>query len=268
MNGLAGVLRLPDRGQLAYEVHGQQHSGVPLLLVRPLGGRMALWGQFRARLATRLRVISFDLCASGRAERVSTARLAADGIALLDRLGVSRAHVFGISLGGMTATWLAALAPDRLAKLCLASTPLRGLELSRTGVRRGLGLSACFARPRASVEPGLVKRTLSRSFVRSHPDEVSWIEQTVRAQSASRSELLRLAWAGVAHDARRVAGLIKAPTLVLAGPLDHMLAPPAARELACAIDGARFELIEAAGHDLTLEQPLRTATRLCEFLCV
>jgi pimeloyl-ACP methyl ester carboxylesterase len=259
---------MPDGGQLAYEVHGAQHPGIPLLLVRPLGGKMALWGTFRARLSQELRVISFDLRASQRAGPLRTQHLAADGIALLDGLGVSRAHVFGISLGGMAATWLAAHAPDRVVKLCLASTPLRGLELSRTGLLGGLGLLACFARPRSHVESGLVKRTLSRSFVRTHPCEVSRIEQSVRAQSAERADLLRLAWAGFAHDARKIVSKIEAPTLVLAGQRDHMLTQPAMRELATAIPSAHFEGVETAGHDLTLEEPLLTATRLCRFVCV
>jgi pimeloyl-ACP methyl ester carboxylesterase len=262
----AGHLRLPDGGQLAYEVHGAQHTSIPLLLIRPLGGTMALWGTFRTRLSQELRVISFDLRASKREGPLLTEHLARDALALLDGLGVSRAHVFGISLGGMAATWLAALAPGRVAKLCLASTPIRGLELSRAGLLRGLGMLACFARPRSHVEPGLVKRTLSHSFVRAHPSEVSRIEQSVRAQSSERADLLRLARAGFAHDARDLVSSIEAPTLVLAGKRDHMLGQPAMRELALAIPGAHFELIDTAGHDLTLEEPVLTAALLCRFL--
>src|SRR4051794_34595731 len=64
-DGEDGVAALPYGGRLAYEIHGRAHAGTPLLLIRPLGGSMALWGVFRARLAQRLRVVSFDLRGTG-----------------------------------------------------------------------------------------------------------------------------------------------------------------------------------------------------------
>src|SRR5690554_2356013 len=104
-----GFAPLAGGQQLAYEICGRQNSGIPLLLLRPLGGSMALWGPFRDSLAESFRVISFDFPGLGQSSEASartrTAALARDSIALLDHLGIERTHVFGISLGGMTATW-------------------------------------------------------------------------------------------------------------------------------------------------------------------
>lgn len=265
----AGFTPLPGGGKIAHQRHGIGHGGDPVLLIRPLGGSMELWGTFRARLAERLCVISFDARGTGKSSSapawLSTRALARDCLRVLDHLGVPRAHVFGVSLGGMTASWLAILAPTRVAKLCIASAPARGLELTRAGLRRGLTLAACFARPRDDVEVGLVRRILSPHFREAQGDEVRRIEATLRAEPASRVALLKLALAGVQHDARRDLARIQAPTLVLAGQNDTLLGIAPARALSEAIPQGSFEVIKDAGHALTLEQPVVTATRVAQF---
>lgn len=263
-----GFVKLPDGGEIAYQVHGDA-GGAPVLLLRPLGGSMAIWGSFRDVLAAGARVISFDHRGSGRSSAapacVTTRGLARDAIPVLDHLQVSRAHVFGISLGGMAATWLALLAPSRVNRLCLASAPARGIELTHAGLRRELGLAACLARPIEEVEAGLVQRILSHRFRDAHPDEVLRIERAVRAEPSSRAALIKLALAGVLHDAERELPRLHAPTLVLAGQNDDLLGMEAPRALAAALPDATFEVVAASGHDLTLEQPIATATRVARF---
>ena len=264
-----GLVNLPDGGQIAYQVGGGEHGGIPVLLIRPLGGSMALWGTFRDLLTEKHRVISFDLRGTGHSSPdpawVGTRGMARDSLHVLAQLNISRAHVFGISLGGMTATWLAILAPIRVAKLCIAAAPARGLVLSRVGLRRELALAACFARPLREVETSLVRRILSRGFREGHPEEVRRIEHSLRAEPASRVALLEHALAGVLHDARNELHRIHAPTLVLAGQNDTLLGTEAPRALSEAIPLSTFEIIAASGHDLTLEQPIATATRVSQF---
>jgi 3-oxoadipate enol-lactonase len=261
--------RLRDGGLLAHEIHGQAHTGIPVLLVRPLGGSIGLWGAFRELLAKAFRVISFDYRGAGRSSfqpsLISTRGLARDTLAVLDQLEVERAHVFGISLGGMAATWLAVDAPARVARLCLASTAARGLELSHASLRREFSLAACFAKPRAEVEVTMIERILTRQFRESHPEALRQIEAIVRGQRTSRISLLQHALAGLFHDARGELKRITAPTLVLAGENDALLGAEPARELARAIRDATFEIIDDAGHDVTLEQPMMTAARVIRF---
>lgn len=264
-----GFAKLPDGGEIAYQICGPRRGGIPVLLICPLGGSMALWGTFRELLSERLRVISFDLRGTGHSSPdrawVSTQSLARDGLQVLAHLGVARAHVFGISLGGMTATWLAILAPARVAKLCLASTPARGIELNRAGLRRELALAACFARPIDEVEASLVDRILSPRFREIHPEEVRAIERCLRARPASRVALLKHALAGVLHDARRELRHIQAQTLVLAGENDTLLGTQAPRALSDGISRSTFAIVADSGHDLTLEQPLVTGRRVSQF---
>ncbi len=264
-----GHARLPDGGRIAYQIRGRNDGGIPVLVIRPLGGSMALWDPFRALLAEHHRVIAFDHRGSGFSSRAvtltTTQGIARDSLHLLDHLGIARAQVFGISLGGMVASWIGILAPQRVTKLCLAAAPARGIELTRAGLGRGLSLLACLARPLEDVEASLVDRILSRPFRENQPDEVRRIERLVRAETATRTELMKLCLAGARHDARSELHRISAPTLVLAGAHDALLGTEPPRALAGAIRGATFGVIADSGHDLTLEQPIATAARVAEF---
>jgi 3-oxoadipate enol-lactonase len=264
-----GFARVPGGGEIAYQTCGPSHDRDPVLLIRPLGGSMALWGSFRARLAETHRIIAFDHRGSGRSSAApaitTTKALARDALQVLDHLGAPRAQVFGISLGGMVATWLAILAPSRVSKLCIAAAPARGLALSRAGLRRGLSLAACLAKPRGAIEASLVERILSRHFREGHPEELHRIERLASAEPTSRTALAQLALAAALHDARSELERITAPTLVLAGEHDALLGTEAPRALAGAIRGAKFAIIAGSGHDLTLEQPLATAASVARF---
>jgi pimeloyl-ACP methyl ester carboxylesterase len=254
-------------GSIGYEVRGREH-GTPLLLIRPLGGSMALWGTFRTLLEEQFRVISFDLRGVGRSspadEWSTTRRLAVDALRVLNELEVDEANVFGLSLGGMIATWMGILAPTRVRKLCVASAPARGFELRGSGLRRGFQLAACFAR--RDVEVCLVHRMLSASFQAQNPDAVRSIDSMLRLNPTPRGTLLDLALASVLHDTGGKLHRIRATTLVLAGQNDKLLGPDCSRVLARAIPRAQFEIIPDSGHDLTLEQPELTADRVTRFL--
>ncbi len=265
-----GLVRTPGGGKVAYQIRGDIHRREPVLLIRPLGGSMALWGPFRARLAETHGIIAYDHQGSGYSTAapafITTKSLARDALSLLDDLGVGRAHVFGISLGGMVATWLAILAPERVNRLCVAAAPARGLAFSRAGLARGVSLAACLVRPRSRIEASLVDRILSREFRDGHARELREIERLADAEPTSRLALGKLALAAALHDARASLARISAPTLVLAGEHDTLLGGAAPRALAAAIRGARFEIIAGAGHDLTLEQPEATAAIVERFL--
>ena len=230
---------------------------------------MELWGGFRRLLATRRCLVAYDPRGTGRSSAapvgVTTRDLAEDAARLLEHLAVARADVFGLSLGGMTAEWLAIDAPEKVARLVLASTTAHGLDFVHAGVRKGLAIAKSFLSPDESAEANLLLRVLSARFRRRHPNAVARIERPVLAHPASRIELLKHAAAGARHDARDRVGDIRAPTRVLAGACDTLLGLDAQRRLADAIPGASFEVIPDAGHDITLEQPALSAERVLAF---
>jgi pimeloyl-ACP methyl ester carboxylesterase len=264
-----GFAPLPDGGRLAYACHGEG-AGPPLLLLRPLGGSMALWGSFRDALAAHVRTISFDprgVARSSPAPRgTSTRGMARDTLALLDHLRVERADVFGISLGGMVASWLAIDHPARVHGLILASTVARGLDVSGSGLSRGASLAACLLRPARAAEACLVRRVLSARFRRDHPREVERFAAIAEATPASRRELLRHAKAAARHDARADLHRITAPTLLLYGDDDPLIDRAGRRDLERHLPRALVDHLPRAGHDLTLEAPIETAEAIRAFL--
>jgi 3-oxoadipate enol-lactonase len=253
---------------IAWVDRGPTHPS-PVLLIRPLGGSMALWGPFADALAREHRVLEFDARGSGVSPgrpRTSTADLARDALAVLDGRGIERAHVFGISLGGMVATRFVLARPDRVLSLVLASTATRGLAFEAAGVRRGLRFARCLAHEERAAERCIVRRVLSHEFRADHPDEAERIAERASLLPSPRTTILAHALAAARHDARREVGALRARTLVLSGDRDHLLGPDAGRALAGAIPGARRAVVERAGHDLTLENPRDTASRVLEFV--
>src|SRR3712207_194537 len=111
---------------LYYEETG---SGPPLLLIAGLGGNTLGWVMLLPALAQHFRVIAFDNRGAGRSSAppgpYTTRQMADDAAALLAHLGIERAHVLGLSLGGMIAQELALAHAERVDRLVLYATYAR-----------------------------------------------------------------------------------------------------------------------------------------------
>jgi pimeloyl-ACP methyl ester carboxylesterase len=112
--------------RIHYEVHGE---GRPLLFILGLGADVSEYTALIDQLAARSRVIAFDSRGAGRTDKpdapYSIELMAADALGVMDALGVSRADVLGISLGGRIALELALGHPERVERLILVSTSAR-----------------------------------------------------------------------------------------------------------------------------------------------
>jgi 3-oxoadipate enol-lactonase len=215
----------------------------------------------------RARVIVFDprgVGDSSSAPFLGTTRgMARDALALLDHLQLARAHLYGISLGGMVASWLAIDAAPRIGKLVLASTLPRGLEAHAPGGALGAWpMLRCLAKPAAEAEACLATHILSPQFRQSHPEAVRRVQELARQKPASHRAFLALAAAAASHDVRHRLSAIQAETLVLIGEYDPLLTVESQRELLRGLPRAHYELIQGAGHDLSVEAPEATALRV------
>jgi pimeloyl-ACP methyl ester carboxylesterase len=185
-------------------------------------------------------------------------------LGLLDQRGVSDCSVVGLSLGGYVAMALLALAPERIRVLVLADTRAAGdTDEARAGRRAVVDR----VKAEGSVEC-LVESTVERLLAPTQADEAHiadpvrgrvrrWTPSGVAAAQRAMSER---------PDRTALMGSIATPTLVIAGSEDTSTPPDSMRELASAIPGARFQLIEGAGHLSNLEKPFAFTDALVAFL--
>jgi pimeloyl-ACP methyl ester carboxylesterase len=220
--------------------------------------------------AERYRVISFDNRGAGQSDvpdvPYSTRMMADDAVGLLDALGIERAHVLGVSMGGMIAQEVALTHPRRVRSLQLHCTYARPDHYM-------LALMEAWRTIRVKVTPEEWMRSVAlwlfspRTF-QERPEFVETIIQTGLANPHpfSLTGFLRQGDAVRSHDTLGRLGGLTCPTLVSVAEDDTLVPPRFARELAAAIPGAVFHLIPGAGHCYFWERPDLFNTMCLDFI--
>lgn len=266
MSDTKGFAPLEGGGRLSFSVTERRRHSKPILLHRPLGGSMQLWGELVTRLAAERQVVAFDPRGVGLSSDVpwffTTRSMASDACALLDFLNIESAHVFGLSLGGMVASWMAIDAPARVESLALASTIPTPAANSVRGVCKALALMRSLALSGAEAEVKLVRGILSPQFRAAHLERVLAMERTVRAMPSKRWNLVQLGLAAAFHAADLGRTPAQLDTLLLFGALDPLAGEPARAAMAQQLRHAKLVVIADSGHDISLEQPAKTAEHL------
>jgi 3-oxoadipate enol-lactonase len=249
-----------------YRVEGPEEAPV-LLLSGSLGSTLELWEPQAAALARTHRVVRYDHPGHGGSELpdapASIAELARAPLAVLDALGVARASVCGLSLGGMVAMWLAAHRPERVDRLVLCCTSA-ALGPPATWEQRATEVRAA-----GSVEPladAVLARWLTPAYRAAHPATAArlraMIAQTPAEGYARCCEAIR-DWDGLA-----LLGAIRAPTVVVAGREDPSMPPAHAEAIVARVAGARLELLSPAAHLASVEQAPAVTRIVAEHLSI
>lgn len=236
----------------------------PVLLINSLGADLTMWEPQVAPLAERYRVIRYDARGHGRSPvppgpyRIED--LGRDALALLDRLGIERASVCGLSLGGMTGMWLGAHAPSRVDRLVLCCTSAQ-LGPAQQWAERA---AAVRAGGTAAVADAVVARWLTPAYAAAHPSVVASLREMIASTPA---EGYAAACAAIeTMDQRADLPRITAPTLVLAGADDPATPPPHAELIAAAVPGARLAVLPHAAHLATYERADAVTSLILEAL--
>ena len=250
--------------ELYYETFGDS-SKPTLLLVNGLGSQSINFadGWIDKFVERGFRVIRFDNRDVGKSTwfddapadelgaKYRVGDMAKDAIAVLDAVGVDRAHVFGVSMGGMIVQQMAIDHPDRL--LTMTSV------MSRTG-EEGYGNSSkeafgLLTAPPATDRESYIASQIAGLKVWGSPefaDEERWRATAGAAfdrafhPMGTRNQFMAIGASGPRGDALRN---VTVPTLVIHGDKDTLIEPSGGRRTAEVIPGARFELIEGMGHD-------------------
>lgn len=235
-----------------------------VLLSNSLGSTYEMWDPQVDALSERFRVVRYDTRGHGRSPvppgPYTIDDLVDDVVALLDRLEVPRAHVVGLSLGGMTGMRLAAREPDRLDRLVVLCTgamlgPATGWTERAATVR---------AHGTAAVAEAVVQRWFTADHRAAHPEMRSRYEGMVAATPAE-------GYAGcceviAAMDLRPDLPSISAPTLAIAGADDPATPPVHLEEIATSVQHGRLLVVPDAAHLANVQQPGTVTPAILEHL--
>lgn len=265
---------------IVYETHGKR-ADPAILLVHGLGAQLTLWPEALCQdLAARgyfvVRYDNRDIGLSSKFEHKGIPDLAAltkklmsgqkiegpylltdmaaDGIGLLDALGIERAHIVGVSMGGMIVQTMAALHGGRVRSMTsvMSTSGRRGLPQGKPEALQMLVTKPASEEREALIAYGMKLRHTIGSPAYPAP------EGELRALVAANVDRSWYPQGSVRHYAAVMAsgdrvGLlpgIKVPTLVLHGAEDPLLPAACGEDVAKLVPGARLKIVPGWGHDL------------------
>ena len=252
---------------LYYEVQG---DGFPLVLIRGFGSNADHW-QFQVpAFSSAHKTVVFDNRGIGRSSKpdvpFSTSMMAADTIGLMDALGLGKAHILGVSMGGMIAQRLALDYPDRVAGLVLACTHCGGAK----AVAPSEEVSKVFAEYVMTGSLEAAAKAAGALFTedtfRNNPGLIQEYQNLAMRYPNEQAMLIHQYEAVLGHDTFDELPEIKAPTLVLTGDQDVLIPPENSKILAGRIPGARLEVISPGGHQFLIEQAAAFNRTVLDFL--
>jgi 3-oxoadipate enol-lactonase len=250
-----------------YDWSGPESAPV-LLLANSLGTNLHMWDAVVPAFATEYRVLRYDMrghgltdvAADGEDVRDGIARRADDAVALLDALEVLRVRFAGVSIGGMVGQRLAAEYPSRVQALALCATANVIGPPSRWDTR----IAAVESGGLAAIADGVMSGWFTERARRERPELVhgfsTMLQRTPVAGYLDGCRAVRDA------DLRADDARIAVPTLVISAGEDPATPPASGEELARAIPGARFNVIDGAAHIIPAEQPETLARTVLDFL--
>lgn len=234
--------------------HERRGAGEPLLLITGWTISSAVFEPVLDAYAEHFECVTYDhrgSARSGGTPSASMAALADDAAALLTELRIPRAHVYGLSMGGMVAQELALRHPDRVRGLVLGGTTPGGPFAPQLGPADVLAIA------RGGVEEGGLRAPLlfSPELRRDRPE---WVRALMRYFTAHRSSVAAIAaqtLASARFSTMSRLDRLRAPTLVMHGERDRLVPPAASKLLASLIPDAELALVPGAGHAYALEAP-------------
>jgi 3-oxoadipate enol-lactonase len=245
----------------------ERSIGEPVLLIMGLGYPSDMWWRTRPLLDSRYRTIVLDNRGAGRSDvppgPYPIALMAADALAVLDAAGVERAHVFGISMGGMIAQELALQNPRRVRSLILGCTAAGGPtavraepEVSALLMNRGSMTpeEAATAAIPYIYDPGTPRERIDEDLAIRRP----WLPQpdgyTAQLQGI-------LAWEAYSRLPE-----VTSPTLVIHGETDRLVPIGNGELIASRIPGAKLVRLPHASHIFPTDQTVACHQAILEFL--
>lgn len=256
---------------VCYRVQGE---GEPLVLIMGFGGGHYAWFFQTRAFKKYYQVVTFDSRGVGKTDKPSepytVKTMADDAIGLMDYLGVGKAHILGVSMGGAVAQEVAISYPERVDKLILGSTYAGGEEVGEVAVemQEALGLGDGFSREdvrsvdimkfATCVTSLSFKKRLYRMIL--VPLSKRWV------RSVGFDGLMGQFEASASCDTLDRLDVIEAPTLVITGTEDRVVPPRSSDVIARRIPRAKLVKVEGGSHAFHLEMSGRFNREVLSFL--
>jgi 3-oxoadipate enol-lactonase len=247
-----------------YRIDGPERAPW-LIFSNSLATSLAMWDEQAAALADSFRVLRYDQRGHGGSDapagRYPFDTLLDDGLALMDALGINKAHFAGLSMGGATALGLAERRPDRFERIVVADSPCQSTPQSSQQWEERIA-----AAQKRGIE-ALVEPTIARWFpaetVASNPSHLDKIRAMIRATPVNG--FIGCAAGLAAHDYASAVASVKCPTLFIVGEKDGAT-PTAMAKLHEKLLGSHFVALPGAGHISNMDRPAEFSRALREFL--
>ena len=245
--------------RLAYDEASPSHPQGTVLLLTGLASKRLGWHKQLPVFGQVYRTIALDHRDTGDSdlatEPYTTADQADDAAAVLQALGVPKASIVGISMGGFIALELALRHPELVEKLVLTGTSAGG----PTHVAPSPEMLALLMQNRTGVEIGeLSRRSYSQlmapGFAESHPDDMERVAENARYRPQSPEAYMRQLQTAMSHNVSDRLGQIRVPTLVVHGEVDPLVPVENGRYLAEHIHGAQLICYPNTGHISIVER--------------
>ncbi len=252
-----------------HEIHGK---GQPLVMIMGLSANTDWWAvEIVEKFAKHFKVLIFDNRGAGRTENpegLFTIKLFADDtVALMDALGIEKAHIFGVSMGGMIAQQLFLSYPEKVDKLVLGCTNCGGSKqlLPSQEVIATLGNS-----PEDQTREEFIDQTIpllfTPKFIKEKPDFIDGVKELLLKAPISPDAFERQVKALMGFNSFRKLKTINVPTLIIHGKEDILIPVGNAEVLAGQIPNAKLILLDDAAHSFFEPDPEKAFNSILEFL--
>lgn len=249
----------------------QQGSGEPLILIPYLAADHACYAFQVAEYAKQFTCISLDLRGAGESDKpdgvYSTEQFADDVAAFMQAIGVSRAHVSGLSLGAATGMWLAAKYPDRVRSLSLHSGWARSDPYLKTVVQGWQVMARALGSVTELIIQGLFPWCFTPELYAEKPDYIKGLADFVRGRPTQPVDaFMQQSNAVIAHDADAQLGKIRVPTQITFGRHDMVTSTRFAEGMKNGIKQSELVIFETCSHAPIYEQVAEFNQKTLAFL--
>ncbi|MFP5265672.1 MAG: alpha/beta fold hydrolase [Blastocatellia bacterium] len=243
-------------------------GGIPVILIHAFPLNQSMWDEQSAALKNHCRVITIDLRGFGKSDApvgpYSMDQMASDVRGLMAALGIERAVLAGLSMGGYVSLAFYRNYPEVVRALVLADTRATA-DAKEARERRMKSAEKAEREGAGAIADDMIPLLLGRSTLASRPDIVSRVRAMIEANSPQAIAAVQRGMAERLDSTALLAG-VDFPTLVIVGAEDELTPAAEAGALRDRISGSRLHVIEGAGHLSNLEQPAQFNSIVVEFI--